>query len=198
MKQKSCDSVEKLPKPEAIPLRTLTSSYSPSRTSRIVSGQWGIVGGKPSIPQPVSSPITPPRRTPTSISGKGISSEKMLEKFLVDVDKMLNDSASKSTVTPQPPLIGSFGVVSPSLKTTPTAIRTARISPSSHQKYGTPPKKGEGDIPSPMTMERTVEALESLGIFPFIEQWRDNLRQWFSSVLLNPLLDKIEMSHIQV
>ena len=71
------------------------------------------------------------------------------------------------------------------------------MSPGS-QKFSTPPKKGEGDLPRPMSMEESIEAFEHLGIYPLIEQWRDRLRQWFSSVLLNPLLKKIEMSHIQV
>ncbi|KAJ4930454.1 hypothetical protein NE237_000137 [Protea cynaroides] len=44
------------------------------------------------------------------------------------------------------------------------------------QKFSTPPKKGEGDLPMPMSMEE----------------------QWFPSILLNPLLKKIETSHTQV
>ena len=71
------------------------------------------------------------------------------------------------------------------------------MSPSS-QKFTTPPKKGEGNLPPPMSMEESIEAFEHLGIYPQIEQWRDCLRQWFSSVLLNPLLNKIETSHIRV
>jgi hypothetical protein len=47
-------------------------------------------------------------------------------------------------------------------------------------------------------MEESIEAFKNLGIYPQIERWHDRLRQWFSSVLLNPLLDKIESSHIQV
>lgn len=71
------------------------------------------------------------------------------------------------------------------------------MSPGS-QKFSTPPKKGEGELPPPMSMEESITAFEHLGIYPQIEQWRDRLRQWFSSVLLNPLLSKIETSHIQV
>ena len=71
------------------------------------------------------------------------------------------------------------------------------MSPGS-QKFTTPPKKGEGNLPPPMSMEESIEAFEHLGIYPQIEQWRDCLRQWFSSVLLNPLLNKIETCHIQV
>jgi hypothetical protein len=45
-------------------------------------------------------------------------------------------------------------------------------------------------------MEEAIEAFEYLGIYPQIEQWRDRLRQQFSSVLLNPFLKKIETNHI--
>ncbi|XP_047094546.1 uncharacterized protein LOC124706915 [Lolium rigidum] len=56
------------------------------------------------------------------------------------------------------------------------------MSPGSHQ----------------MSLEQAVDAFESLGVYPEIEQWRNNLRQWFSSVLMNPLVQKIKSSHIQV
>lgn len=49
-----------------------------------------------------------------------------------------------------------------------------------------------------MSMEESIDAFARLGIYPQIEEWRDHLRQWFSSVLLNPLLAKIETSHIKV
>ncbi|KAJ4977854.1 hypothetical protein NE237_008634 [Protea cynaroides] len=65
-------------------------------------------------------------------------------------------------------------------------------------KFSTPPKKGEGDLPVPMSMEESIEAIQNLGTYPHIEQWWDRLRQWFSSILLNPLLNKIETSHTQV
>ncbi|KAJ4949979.1 hypothetical protein NE237_026811 [Protea cynaroides] len=69
---------------------------------------------------------------------------------------------------------------------------------ASSQKFCTPPKKGEGDLPVPMSLEESLEAIQNLGTYPHIEQWRDRLRQWFSSILLNPLLNKIETSHTQV
>ena len=72
------------------------------------------------------------------------------------------------------------------------------MSPGSHQKYSTPPKKGEGELPPPMSLEQAVDAFENLGVYPEIEQWRNNLRQWFSSVLMSPLVEKIKSSHIQV
>ncbi|KAJ4967056.1 hypothetical protein NE237_018905 [Protea cynaroides] len=65
-------------------------------------------------------------------------------------------------------------------------------------KFSTPPKKREGDLPVPMSMEESIEAIQNLGTYPHIEQWWDRLRQWFSSILLNPLLNKIETSHTQV
>ncbi|KAJ4954921.1 hypothetical protein NE237_011704 [Protea cynaroides] len=66
------------------------------------------------------------------------------------------------------------------------------------QKFSTPPKKGEGDLPVLMSLEESIEAIQNLGTYPHIEQWWDRLRQWFSSILLNPLLNKIETSHTQV
>jgi hypothetical protein len=68
--------------------------------------------------------------------------------------------------------------------------------PPSSQKFSTPPKKRVGELPPPMSMEEAIEAFELLGIYPQIEQWRDRLRQQFSSVLLNPFLKKIETNHI--
>lgn len=135
---------------------------------------------------------------------KEIMTEEQLEKFLAEVDEKISESAGK-LATP-PPTVSSFGITSPttvasSAKTSGTTrstpLRPVRMSPGS-QKFTTPPKKGEGDFPPPMSMEESIEAFEHLGIYPQIELWRDRLRQWFSSVLLNPLLNKIETSHIQV
>lgn len=137
-------------------------------------------------------------------SGSKITSEEKLEQFLAEVDEKITESAGKLS-TP-PPTISGFGIVSPNTATGSantsgttrlTPLRPVRMSPGS-QKFSTPPKKGENELPSPMSMEESIEAFEHLGIYPQIEQWRDNLRQWFSSVLLNPLLNKIETSHTQV
>ena len=43
--------------------------------------------------------------------------------------------------------------------------------------------------------EELMEAFRRIGVYPKIEEWRDRLRQCFSSGLLNPLLSKIENSH---
>ncbi|XP_055835512.1 uncharacterized protein LOC129904005 isoform X2 [Solanum dulcamara] len=135
---------------------------------------------------------------------KEIATEEQLERFLADVDERITESASK-LATP-PPTISGFGVVSPgnlpsSINTsgTPrsTPLRPVRMSPGS-QKFSTPPKRGEGDLPPPMSMEESTEAFGHLGIYPQIEQWRDRLRQWFSSMLLKPLLKKIDTSHTKV
>ncbi|KAJ6793878.1 Uncharacterized protein M6B38_234045 [Iris pallida] len=56
-------------------------------------------------------------------------------------------------------------------------LRPMRMSPGSHQKYTTLPKKGEGEFPSPMSMELAVETFESLGLYPNIEGIRGRLRQ---------------------
>lgn len=133
-----------------------------------------------------------------------ITTEEQLEQFLAEIDEKITESAGK-LATP-PPTVGSFGIASPtnvtssanaSGNTRSTPLRPVRMSPGS-QKFTTPPKKGEGDLPRPMSIEESIEAFDQLGIYPQIEQWRDRLRQWFASVLLNPLLNKIETSHIQV
>ncbi|KAL0460680.1 UNVERIFIED_CONTAM: hypothetical protein Slati_0695200 [Sesamum latifolium] len=135
---------------------------------------------------------------------KEIATEEDLEKFLADVDEKISETASK-LATP-PPSISGFGITSPNTiassvntsgTTRSTPLRPVRMSPGS-QKFTTPPKKGEGDLPPPMSMEESVEAFERLGIYPHIEQWRDCLRQWFSAIVLNPLLNKIETSHLKV
>ncbi|XP_065865584.1 uncharacterized protein [Euphorbia lathyris] len=55
--------------------------------------------------------------------------------------------------------------------------------------------KREGD---PLSIQDSVQAFKDLGIYPQIHECRDSLRHWFSSVLLKPLLNKIETSHIKV
>ncbi|KAK1284232.1 hypothetical protein QJS10_CPB21g01215 [Acorus calamus] len=134
-------------------------------------------------------------------SSKGMLTESSFEEFLEE------SPATVDMVTPQTRLRG-FGIASPGslgsnsaassgAATRSTPLRTVRMSPAS-QKYTTPPKKGEGELPLPMSMEEAIKAFEGLGVYPQIEVWRDRLRQWFSSVVLNPLLDKIDTSHVQV
>ncbi|KAG1339120.1 transmembrane protein [Cocos nucifera] len=197
-----------------VPIRKSALSYIPSRPSRIGSDAQSAGGGKKLAMSPISpsaslsqyatSPASPWSRQ-SSGSAKGIQTEAMLEKFLADVDEKITESAIKAA-TPSATIRG-FGIASPgSVATSATAsgatrstpLRPVRMSPGSHQKYTTPPKKGEGELPPPMPMEEAVVAFESLGIYPQIEWWRDRLRQWFSSNLVNPLLEKIETSHIQV
>lgn len=135
---------------------------------------------------------------------KEIKTEEDLEKFLADVDEKISETASR-LATP-PPSTNGFGLTSSntivsSVNTSGTArstpLRPVRMSPGS-QKFTTPPKKGEEDLPPPMSMEESIKAFEKLGIYIHIEQWRDRLRQWFSALLLNPLLKKIETSHLKV
>ncbi|KAG8063881.1 hypothetical protein GUJ93_ZPchr0003g18631 [Zizania palustris] len=208
------------PSEPIVPIRTSSFSYTPTRPlgqSRIGSSHLSPGGERlvtalqmsPSTPlqKPLSSPSTPWSRK-SSGSAKGIQTEAMLEQFLAGLDESIDkiaDSASK-TATP-PATITSFGIASPisvTTSTTPsgaarsTPLRPVRMSPGSHQKYSTPPKKGEGELPPPMSLEQAIDAFEKLGVYPEIEQWRDNLRQWFSSVLMNPLVQKIKTSHIQV
>ncbi|ESW04181.1 hypothetical protein PHAVU_011G073400 [Phaseolus vulgaris] len=178
-----------------------TPSRSPGSASLYLA--QGLVSpprGSNGVDSVVSSPWSNRRAS----SASKITSEEKLEKFLAEVDERINESAGKMS-TP-PPTVPGFGIVSPntvtgSSNTSGTTrlmpLRPVRMSPGS-QKFNTPPKKGEGEFPSPMSMEESVQAFEHLGIYPQIEQWHDQLRQWFSSVLLNPLLNKIETSHIQV
>lgn len=158
------------------------------------------VQSSPAIDSAVSTPWSDKRASYT----KEIRTEEQLEQFLAEVDEKISESAGKYA-TP-PPTIGGFGMASPNTVASPantsgvtrsTPLRPVRMSPGS-QKFTTPPKIGEGDLPPPMSMEESIEAFKNLGIYPQIERWHDRLRQWFSSVLLNPLLDKIESSHIQV
>lgn len=195
------------------PISWSTFSYTPSRQSRIGSDQLYSSGGKKATLSPMSppssqsqhvSPVTPWSRRSAG-SAKGIQSEAMLEQYLAQVGEMYTEPTPVEA-TPSPPLRG-FVIASPSSVTSQstssgaarrTALRPARMSPGSHQKYSTSPKKGEGDLPPPLSMEQMVEAFESLGIYPQIEVWRDRLRQWFSSMLINPLYQKIQTNHIQV
>lgn len=182
-----------------------TPSKSPGSPSSIylvpaIASQLSSVQTSPGLEQLVSSPWSNKRAS----YNKEITTEEDLEHFLAEVDEKITQSAGK-LATP-PPTINGFGIASPTTinssantsgTTRSTPLRPVRMSPGS-QKFKTPPKKGEGDYPPPMSMEESIEAFEHLNIYPQIEQWRDRLRQWFSSVLLNPLLNKIETSHVQV
>lgn len=187
-KSKSFVAPSMSPKSPATYLVSPASSHFPS------------IQTSPGFDQSVSTPWSSKRASPA----KEIITEEELESFLADVDKKITESAEK-LATP-PPTRNSFSISSPSTVSGPanasgttrtTPLRPVRMSPGS-QKYSTPPKKGEGDIPSPLSMEESIEAFEQLRIYPQIEEWRDRLRQWFSSVLLGPLLSKIENSHIKV
>lgn len=185
-------------RPVGIPSKSPGSSslyLMPGAVSPLPSSQHS-----PGPDSVVSSPWLTNRVSPM----KDITSEEKLEQFLAEVDEKITESAGK-LATPSPTIKG-FGIASPNTvvssannsgTTRSTPLRPVRMSPGS-QKFSTPPKKGEGDLPPPMSLEEAVEAFENLGIYPEIELWRDRLRQWFSSVLLNPLLKKIESSHIQV
>ncbi|KAK3151298.1 hypothetical protein QOZ80_3AG0244130 [Eleusine coracana subsp. coracana] len=208
------------PSEPIVPIRKSSFSYTPPRSlgqSRIGSTYLSPAGERlstavqmsPSTPlqKSVSSPSTPwSRKSPGS--AKGIQTEAMLEQFLASLDENIDQTTDSETKTATPPVTTtSFGVATPvsvATSTTPsgatrsTPLRPVRMSPGSHQKYSTPPKKGEGELPPPMSIEQAVDAFENLGVYPEIEQWRDNLRQWFSSVVMNPLVQKIKTSHIQV
>ncbi|EOA39811.1 hypothetical protein CARUB_v10008478mg [Capsella rubella] len=167
----------------------LVPSSSPVSSNRASSGQ----------DKAVSSPWSGRRS-----SAKDIATEEQLEQLLAEIDDKITESTEKM-LTP-PPTVGSFAMASPSTvggstgasgTTRSTPLRPVRMSPGA-QKFTTPPKKGEGDFPNPMSLEAAIEGFGHLGVYPQIEDWRDRLRQWCSSVLLKPLLNKVETSHIQV
>ncbi|KAI3986197.1 hypothetical protein MKX01_004341 [Papaver californicum] len=175
------------------------SSYKPSNSPSSTSSLYLVRSASPQTPSIQTSPGADwVLSTPWS--------RESLEQFLADVDERITESASK-LATPPASLDGlKLNITTPTTVTNSsntsgikrsTPLRPVRMSPGS-QKFSTPPKKGEGDLPPPMSMEESIEAFDHLGIYPQIEQWRDCLRQWFSSVLLNPLLDKIATSHLQV
>ncbi|CAK8575935.1 unnamed protein product [Lathyrus sativus] len=177
-------------------------SRSPGSASLYLSrGVVSSAQGSAGMDSVVSSPWSNRRGS----SANKITSEESLEQFLAEVDERITESAGKLS-TP-PPSVPGFGIASPNTVTGSannsgakrrTPLRPVRMSPGS-QKFNTPPKKGEsGDLPPPMSMEEAIEAFDHLGVYPQIEQWRDQLRQWFSSVLLNPLIHKIDTSHVQV
>ncbi|KAI3870009.1 hypothetical protein MKX03_002041 [Papaver bracteatum] len=187
------------------------SSYKPSNSPSLTSSLYLVPSASPQTPSIQTSPgadwvLSTPWSKQRSSASKVIMSEESLEQFLADVDERITESASK-LATPPASLDGlKLNITTPTTVTNSattsgikrsTPLRPVRMSPGS-QKFSTPPKKGEGDLPPPMSMEESIEAFDHLGIYPQIEQWRDRLRQWFSSVLLNPLLDKIETSHLQV
>lgn len=187
----------------------LRSLSTPSKSPVSPSSLYLVPGPTSQLPPVQTSPAMDPLAlTPWSNKGgsftKEITTEEKLERFLADVNEKITESAGK-LATP-PPTINGFGITSPSTiassgnasgATRSTPLRSVRMSPGS-QKFSTPPKKGEGEIPPPMSMEEAIEAFDHLGVYPQIEQWRDRLRQWFSLVLLNPLVSKIETSHNQV
>ncbi|KAL3685531.1 hypothetical protein R1sor_003553 [Riccia sorocarpa] len=136
-----------------------------------------------------------------------IDTERKLEEFLAEVDEKLAADVSgrpaAGQVTPSPTVQGAVVAQTPSpapttssITSTPrTPMRALRMSPSA-PKSGSP-KKGELELPQPMSMEQATEVFKKFGIYPQVEYWRDGLRQWFSEMLLNPLVRKIDSSHLQ-
>ncbi|RVW38834.1 hypothetical protein CK203_074229 [Vitis vinifera] len=160
----------------------LRSLSTPSKSPVSPSSLYLVPGPTSQLPPVQTSPgMDPLALTPWSNKGgsftKEITTEEKLERFLADVNEKITESAGK-LATP-PPTINGFGITSPSTiassgnasgATRSTPLRSVRMSPGS-QKFSTPLKR---------------------------ERWRDRLRQWFSLVLLNPLVSKIETSHNQV
>ncbi|KAJ3699496.1 hypothetical protein LUZ61_003201 [Rhynchospora tenuis] len=205
-KTSNSESNKKPPKSKStyeplVPVRKPLFTQTPPHTEK------KMTTSSPVTPKLSSSPITSwSKHLSQSGSGRRIQNEAMLEKFLEEVDekidKMWESSASKTATVTPPVSARGLSAASPGSVpgSTPlsgtsrsTPLRPVRMSPTSAS-----PKKGEGDVPPPMSMEKAVEGYKNLGIYPQIEEWRDCLRQWFSSVMINPLLAKIRTSHIEV
>ncbi|KAI5057591.1 hypothetical protein GOP47_0027606 [Adiantum capillus-veneris] len=210
-----------------VPIHTSTPTKSGRGTASSTSSWTGIDWGDTRKVSPVSNMQPPPyvcltqnqtsplepqsspwAKSVSPLLKEDIATEHKLEEFLADVDDKLVESAVKAPTTVQslltpPPTLRGVSIATPTSTETPsssmkgTPVRALRISPSP-QKFGPSPRKGDGDLPPPMTPEHAVEAFEKLGVNPQIEQWRDRLRQWFSKDLLNPLVLKLDLSHLQV
>lgn len=141
-----------------------------------------------------------------------IKNEENLAKFLADVDRNILGSGGRVTQTASAFLPSACGVrgmggLSPSSGlnvhivshsgTAGSGIPPARVFPL-FSKGIAPPKFKESELPGPMSLDQFYDGLRQLGIFESIEYWRDSLRQWFSSVLLKPLVHKLDTSHWQV
>eukprot|EP00850_Spirogloea_muscicola_P008360 SM000044S16007 [mRNA] locus=s44:565678:576581:+ [translate_table: standard] len=60
-------------------------------------------------------------------------------------------------------------------------------------------KRGERDLPAPMSLEEADEGLHRAGIAPgLMSLWRDQLRQWFAEHLLARLVGKMDSSPAEV
>lgn len=202
--QKNMDKLNSASGSKMQPFTTPSKSPGSASSLYLVSGVASPLPPSAQSSSGLGSAVCTPWSSKRGSSLKEITSEEEFERFLSEVDEKLTESAGK-LATP-PPTTSGVGIASPSTVATSantsgttrsTPLRPVRMSPSS-QKFTTPPKKVEGDVPTPMSMEEMVEAFKNLGVYPQIEEWRDHLRQWFSSILLNPLLEKIETSHVQV
>lgn len=175
----------------------------------------------PAPPQQVATPVSQGLTTPSPVprlkdrilSGRldfgkdDLDSEQKLAEFLAEVDHKLTEGSGRAgdLATPPPtvqgvtsgPSLSPAAVTPSSVSSTPrSAVRALLMSPSA-PKTGSP-KKGDVEMPIPMSTEQVAEVLKRLGVHPQIEQWRDGLRQWFSDVLLHPLVRKLDCSHLQV
>jgi hypothetical protein len=141
-----------------------------------------------------------------------IKDEENFAKFLADVDKKILGSAGRAAPTASAFLPSACGVrgmgghssspgVNPSLVshsgTTGSGNPPTRVFPL-FSKGIAPPKFKESELPGPMSLDQFYDGLRQLGILGNIEYWRDSLRQWFSAILLKPLVHKLDTSHWQV
>lgn len=141
-----------------------------------------------------------------------IKDEENFAKFLADVDKKILGSAGRAAPTASAFLPSACGVrgmgghssspgVNPRLVshsgTTGSGNPPTRVFPL-FSKGITPPKFKESELPGPMSLDQFYDGLRQLGILGNIEYWRDSLRQWFSAILLKPLVHKLDTSHWQV
>lgn len=214
-----------VPVHQSVSAKSGRTSGSYSNVSKVSPGS-GSKSGLPvspfqspsfmSLPQnqtsPVDAHLSPWAKHTSPLLKDEIASEEKLEQFLADVEDKLVDPFVQSPTTVQtlltpPPTLTGVSSTTPSSAPTPASctstprstsvVRSLRPS-SGSQKFRTSPRKTEGDLPLPMTLEQATEGFQKLGVFPQIEDWRDQIRQWFSNHLLSPLVQKLDSSHIQV
>ncbi|KAK4356412.1 hypothetical protein RND71_025383 [Anisodus tanguticus] len=155
--------------------------------------------------QPASvPPSTTSDNEKTFLTLAKMAREFLYIRFLASLMKRVYEIREKIDQLTFPPTWVNYGVTDLPIKLK-VAARRAPAMRGVRGRAGPQgsifPQKGhkkEGDLLPPMSMEESTEAFEHLGIYPQIEQWRDRLRQWFSSMLLKPLLNKIDTSHTKV
>ena len=138
--------------------------------------------------------------------------KESFSKFLANVDRNILGSIGRAAEITSSFLPSSCGVRGMGGLSSSPGLNSNLVSHSGTAGSGTPsirvfpifskgiapPKFKESEFPGPMSLGQLYDGLRQLGISENIEYWRDSLRQWFSSILLKPLVHKLDTSHWQV